>query len=97
MKLVATNGKENCVVRLTHYWFGRCIPFDWAQGAVPRHIDESLLFGGSTKYLTVANVFLPDTEVTGWAACGPKDQPSRATGRFIALLRLARGYRLALR
>ena len=86
-------------VRLVHWWPGRVyakgmtggirVPVrykDCTPGAVrykPLHKN--------TRYMTAATVALDDMFLTGFASCGPKDKPSREVGRFIALLRLARG------
>jgi len=43
-----------------------------------------------TKYMTMVRVTFEDGELATYAMCCPKDQPSRAAGRFIALLRMAR-------
>jgi len=49
--------------------------------------------------MTLAQTWINNELVETVARCCPKDQPSRAKGRFLALLRLARtlkkmGYRL---
>jgi hypothetical protein len=98
MKIVATNGSDKQIVRLKHWWPGR-----WMGGYDIVFVQEKLIrkaYQKGTKYMTVAQVDLgSNTTMVSWARCCPKDQPSRAAGRFIALLRLARalrplGYRL---
>jgi hypothetical protein len=98
MKIVARKGSDERVVRLKHWWPGR-----WMGGYDIVFVQEKLIqraYKEGTRYMTVAHVDLaPNAAVAAWSRCCPKDQPSRETGRFIALLRLARalrplGYRL---
>jgi len=105
MKVVAKKGDDERRVRLCHWWPGREQTSEWMIGEytrTPSPIPFRLIDQArwqETRYMTVASANLGTTEIRTIARCCPKDQPSRATGRFIALLRLARvlrplGYKL---
>ena len=97
---MATNGTEEYPVKIVHWWPGR----EYRQLLMNTFFDITKKKG--TRYATVAFVHIAEEYgsrvFSGMALCCPKDQPGRATGRFIALLRLARelrgtGYRLECR
>ena len=92
--LVATNGTESHRVYISHWWPGRLcrLPNIDMVGFRKAVRDGSI-------YLTTVSADLNGIVVSAHARCCPKDHPSRAKGRFIALLRLARfirpmGYKL---
>ena len=98
MKLVAKKGNDERPVSLKHWWPGR-----WTGGYDIVFVNERLIrkaYREGTRYMTMAHVDLGSgAAVASWSRCCPRDNPSRAVGRFIALLRLARalrplGYRL---
>ena len=73
-------------LRLSHWWPGRvCRLPNVIGGMWLRAVRQG------TKYLTIASVELNGVTVTAHAMCRHDDQPRRKVGRFIALLRLARG------
>ena len=84
MKLKARKGTEEAPVRLYHWWPGRKY-----EGACP--IPPLLLWSAEkrgSKYLTLAVTDLGWISFHAIALCCPKDFPSRAIGRTIALGRL---------
>lgn len=92
--IVATNGRDESVVKLVHWWPGRW-PWDHLfgqSGSFPMPLVWRARRDG-TRYMTLASVDLGDCTMSSIARCCPKDQPTRAAGRFIALLRLARALR----
>ena len=94
MKVVAKKGNDEHRVSLSHWWPGRACRLP----AVPIKAWKRSA-RGNTRWMTIASTDLDGIEVLAYARCCPRDNPSRAKGRFIALLRLARalrplGYRL---
>jgi len=96
--IVATNGKESSPVQIVHWW-----PTRWPWRVIQHYHFSPLLIWGArkrkTRYMTLAQTWIDNEPIWAVARCCPKDQPSRAKGRFLALLRLARtlkkmGYRL---
>jgi len=91
--IVATNGEESAPVQLVHWWPTRW-PWDGFYGA--NQYPMTLVWRArrdGTRYMTMARVDLGGCTVSTVARCCPRDQPSRAIGRFLALLRLGRALR----
>lgn len=86
MKLVATDGTNAYPVRVCHWWPGR--EYQSVSPIPSFMVRQAERFG--SRYLTFVNVQTETGMVAATARCCKKDQPQRATGRFIALLRLAR-------
>jgi len=108
MKIVARKGSEERRVRLVHWWPGRKETSAWMirdvvgfRTPIPADIIYQAMDQG-TRYLTYVSVLLPYMEISAWARCCPKDQPTRAEGRAIVLERLGcaleqMGWRLEVR
>ena len=96
-KLVVRDNGQVYPVRLVHWWPGR--KYRRINGAtetgIPVRWNRSFEFWFSpmkgTRYMTAASANVHGDLYLGTSACSPKDMPSREVGRFIALLRLARG------
>lgn len=89
MKLIVRNGNQEGRVGLAHWWPTRSY-MDWNHHSpIPTHVRRNARRRG-TRYLTMASVNFPAGQLATFAACCPQDQPTRAAGRFIALLRLGR-------
>lgn len=89
MKIVARKGSEERRVRLVHWWPGRWWWTEDAHEVTP--LPYSLIKQaneGKNRYMTYASVNFGTVEISAWARCCPKDQPTRAEGRAIVLERL---------
>ena len=92
--IVVKDGENVGKVNIAHWWPGRP-QYSFRGNSIsysspfPVHIFHRGR-GKHTKYMTMVRVEFPDGELATYAKCCPKDQPSRATGRFIALLRMGR-------
>ena len=78
----STNGDHR--IRVYHWWPGR-------QFAGANPIPDWYLYHAEqrgSRYLTVAAIEVNGHRVTRAAYCCPKDSPSRARGRHIAVARL---------
>jgi hypothetical protein len=84
-KLVATNDRVPDVpIHVFHWWPGR----QWrSTSPIPSFLIREAERRGS-RYLTLAIAETPEGALVGTAFCCPKDCPSRALGRKIALGRL---------
>ena len=93
MKLVVRDGEEVGSVHIVHWWPGRdysyCGDFTWYVSPIPAYVRWKAREQDS-KYLTMTSVKLPRGDLATYAVCRKNDQPSRAKGRFIALLRMGR-------
>ena len=92
--IVVRRGEDVGRVSIAHWWPHRS--FFRFTGTMISHSSPFpsyiLKRVGRTKakYMTMVRVTFDDGELATFAICCPKDQPSRATGRFIALRRMAR-------
>jgi len=93
MKIVVRDGDAEARVGLSHWWPGR----DWVWHSdftatfspIPAYVRNKAHRMGS-KYMTMVYTELPRGHLATYAVCRANDQPSRAKGRFIALLRMGR-------
>lgn len=94
MPIVVRKGEEVGRVWIAHWWPGRP-----QYSFVGTTISYSSPFpayifkrgrGKHTRYMTMVRVEFAEGEFATYSMCCPKDQPNRAKGRFIALLRMAR-------
>ena len=93
--IVATNGAEEYPVKVVHWWPGR----EFRNHKMTVFFKLAARSRGDSHYVTAASVLVGPLLVQGMAHCCPKDTPSRARGREIALGRLRKelegaGYRL---
>lgn len=90
-KIVATNGRDQTTVKVSHWWPGRT----WVGlPPVARFVINDWERRGS-RYATVARAMIVDESRTATflmadAVCCPKDVPDRKRGRAIALGRLGK-------
>ena len=96
--IVATNGEKEARVKIVHWWPGRKFRND----NMTTFFEMAAWARGGSRYITVASAAIDYLLVQGLAHCCPKDTPSRARGRTIALGRLEKelrdlGYRLECR
>jgi hypothetical protein len=75
-------------VSIAHWWPSREFDRDH-YSPIPSFIRHRAYQRGS-RYMTMVHVVLPQGHLATYAKCCAKDQPDRAKGRFIALLRMAR-------
>lgn len=92
MPIVVRDGEKVGKVQIAHWWPGRSQYSVRGYGFSYISPFPAYVFRHTkgTKYMTMVRAVFPDGELATYAKCCPKDQPSRATGRFIALLRMAR-------
>ena len=95
--IVATNGTEEYPVKVVHWWPGR----EFRNRNMTAFFNM-VSWGRGLRYITAAHVSVGPLLLQGMALCCPKDTPSRARGREIALGRLRKelesaGYRLECR
>lgn len=92
---VVRKGEEVCRVSIVHWWPGRYYEgwidgdFRYAENPFPAYM-RMRAHKMRSKYMTMARVRFKDGELVTYATCCQKDQPSRATGRLIALIRMGR-------
>ena len=86
MKIVVSGTESR--VGIVHWWPKR----DWWQcdySPIPAFLRKKA-YRNKSKYITMVCVNLPQGYLATFATCCAKDQPARAKGRFIALLRMGR-------
>lgn len=88
MMLVVRTSEGDGRVGIAHWWPGKGF-ISGFNSPFPAYIRRRAYRRGS-KYMTMAYVELPGGVISTYATCCKKDHPTRAQGRFIALLRLAR-------
>jgi len=92
--IVVRNGDGEGRVSIAHWWPGRSY-YSFAGTTIsynspfPTYILNRHGRIG-TKYMTMVRISFDNGELATYAMCCPKDQPGRAKGRFIALLRMGR-------
>ena len=89
MKLVVRDGEEVGRVHICHWWPERYYDFLGYGSPIPSYVRKRA-YDQDSKYLTMTSVELPRGALATYAFCREMDQPSRAKGRFIALLRMGR-------
>ena len=96
--IVATNGEKEARVKIVHWWPGR----EYYNPGMGTFFRAAARIKGGSRYITAAYADVGHRMAQGMAYCCPKDTPSRARGRTIALGRLEKelrdlGYRLECR
>ena len=96
--IVATNGAEEYPVKVVHWWPGR----QFGDRHMTQFFEMAAWARGGSRYVTVAFAISDRMVFQCMAHCCPKDTPSRARGREIALGWLRKelegaGYRLECR
>ena len=88
MTIVVRDGEKVGRVGIAHWWPGR---YWWrsVDSPFPAYMRRRA-YRMKSKYMTMAHVRFEDGAVTTYAVCRANDQPNRAKGRFIALLRMGR-------
>ena len=90
MKLVVRAGEDACKVGVAHWWPYRWHWYDEASlSPFPSYMRRKA-YRMNSKYMTMVRVSFRDGDLTTFAVCRANDTPSRAKGRFIALLRMGR-------
>lgn len=87
--IVVRDGEKVGRVGIAHWWPYRNIWWEESFSPFPSYI-RNRAYKMRSKYMTMARVSLPEGELATYAVCRANDQPNRAKGRFIALLRMAR-------
>ena len=89
MPIVVRDGERVGRVGIAHWWPYRNWWWEEGNGPFPTYIRDRARRMRS-RYMTMVRVSLPNGELATYAICREMDQPNRAKGRFIALLRMGR-------
>ena len=91
--ILVRKGEEVGRVWIAHWWPGRDWwsndHFSWTINPIPAYV-RGKAHRMKSKYMTMVRVTFPDGELVTYSTCRSNDQPNRAKGRFIALLRMGR-------
>lgn len=93
MGIIVKDGESEGRVGIAHWWHGRdwwhTGNFTYATNPIPAYMRRRA-HRMKSKYMTMVRVSFPEADLATYAICRENDQPCRAKGRFIALLRMGR-------
>ena len=89
MPIVVRDGEKVGRMGIAHWWPHRNIWWQESFCPFPSYI-RNRAYRMRSRYMTMVRVSLPRGELATYAICREMDQPNRAKGRFIALLRMGR-------